>query len=84
MTNACPCFGRNANCRLCNGTGLVTFEVEVKVARSQLPVKTSHYSGPSDAQKAIDAATKEAERAAYEAEQMARSIANWHKRFPNK
>ena len=133
MTTACACFGRNENCRLCNGSGLVTSEVEAKVALSQLAVKTSHYSGQSDAQKAIDAATIEAElavrrrgpspivpaksrevtplalakrkavtpidseaflisvakgiadeRAAYEAEQAARSIANWHKRFPNK
>lgn len=35
MTTACPCFGRNENCRLCNGTGLVISEVESKVLRSQ-------------------------------------------------
>jgi hypothetical protein len=35
MPTACPCFGRNENCRLCNGSGLVTHEVESKVANSQ-------------------------------------------------
>lgn len=54
MTTACPCFGRNENCRLCQGSGLVTSEVEAKVARSQLAVQTPHYSGQSDAQKAIE------------------------------
>lgn len=130
MTTACPCFGRNENCRLCGGSGLVTSEVEVKVARSQHAVQTSYYSGQSDAQRAIDAARKEAEAAprkrqvseieaekrleaaaldamtpagklalklrqeqgakvaaerhARDAEQAARSIAYWNKRFPQK
>lgn len=63
MTTACACFGRNENCRLCHGSGLVTSEVEAKVARSQLAVQTSYYSGQSEAQKAIDAAAKEAAQA---------------------
>lgn len=55
MTTACPCFGRNANCRLCCGSGLITSEVETKVAISQ---KTRVYSGQTEAQKARDAAQK--------------------------
>ncbi len=54
MTTACPCFGRNENCRLCHGSGLITSEVESKVLRSQQVVKT--YVGQTDAQKAKDAA----------------------------
>lgn len=44
MATACPCFGRNENCRLCGGSGLVTSEVEAKVARSQHSVQTFHFS----------------------------------------
>ena len=57
MTTACPCFGRNENCRLCSGSGLLTAEVEAKVALSQ---KSKVYSGQSTAQKSLDAAAKEA------------------------
>lgn len=34
MTTACPCFGRNENCRLCGGSGIITAEVEAAAIRS--------------------------------------------------
>lgn len=58
MATACPCFGRNENCRLCGGSGIVSASVEAKVAKSNST--GSYYSGQSDAQKAVDAAAKEA------------------------
>lgn len=64
MTTACPCFGRNENCRLCGGSGLVSSDVEAKVARSQHSVQTFHYSGQSDDQKAMGAASTLADLAA--------------------
>lgn len=62
MATACPCFGRNENCRLCGGSGIVSASVEAKVAKSNST--GSYYSGQSDAQKAVDAAAKEAARRA--------------------
>ena len=55
MTTACPCFGRNENCRMCGGSGLVSSEVEVKVARAQQSTQNAYYSGQSDAQRVADA-----------------------------
>jgi hypothetical protein len=49
MTTACPCFGRNENCRLSNGTGLITAEVEAKVARSRVSKASKDYSVITDA-----------------------------------
>jgi hypothetical protein len=37
MTTACPCFGRNENCRMCFGSGLVTTEVESKASLRWTP-----------------------------------------------
>ena len=62
MATACPCFGRNENCRLCDGSGIVSTDVEAKVAKSNST--GGYYSGQSDAQKAVDAAAKEAARRA--------------------
>jgi hypothetical protein len=62
MATACPCFGRNENCRLCGGSGIVSADVEAKVAKSNSA--GGYYSGQSDAQKAVDAAAKEAARRA--------------------
>jgi hypothetical protein len=79
MTTACPCFGRNENCRLCDGSGMVSSAVEGKVVRSTLSAQTSYYTGQSDAQKRVEAeemqrresylaATRRREEAAREAQ----------------
>ena len=62
MATACTCFGRNENCRLCGGSGIVSASVEAKVAKSNST--GGYYSGQSDAQKAVDAAANEAARRA--------------------
>lgn len=62
MATACPCFGRKENCRLCDGTGIVSADVQAQVAKSNST--GGYYSGQSDAQKVVDAAAKEAARRA--------------------
>lgn len=53
MTTACPCFGRNENCRLCGGSGLISSEVEEKIARPNV-APPGYYSGQSDNQKRLE------------------------------
>ena len=55
MTTGCPCYGRNANCRFCGGSGLVSSESEVKVVRSSTP---TYFSGQSETQKRVEAENK--------------------------
>ena len=63
MTTACPCFGRNENCRLCGGSGLVSSDVEARAARANFAAQTSYYSGQSEEHKR-DEAKDEARRGA--------------------
>jgi hypothetical protein len=55
MTTGCPCYGRNANCRFCGGSGLISSESEVKVVRSSTP---TYFSGQSETQKRLEAKNK--------------------------
>ena len=36
MTTACPCFGRNENCPMCDGSGIITSEFESHALHAQL------------------------------------------------
>jgi len=55
MTTACPCFGRNENCRFCGGSGFVSSESEVKVVRHMKP---TYLSGQTETQQRVEAGSK--------------------------
>lgn len=51
MPGACPCFGRNQNCRVCGGTGIVSEQQEDHFSEVK---KYPKFSGQSLAQKNIE------------------------------
>lgn len=58
MTTACPSFGRNENCAICAGTGIVLPEVEQRA--KLINSNQFHSPGQSEKQKKLDALAKEA------------------------
>lgn len=58
MTTACHCFGRNENCAMCSGTGIVLPEVE---RRAELKNSNQFHSlGQTEKQKKLDVSANEA------------------------
>lgn len=58
MTTACECFGRNENCALCSGSGIISPKLEKRAIATN---SKSYYSaGQSEQQKIIDALANEA------------------------
>ena len=94
MPSSCPCFGRNPNCRLCDGSGIITAKIETKVADSSFKFRTSDNAGNSyellrdEAEKKRQelklTTEQKAEQAKKDAEESEKSIAYWKKRWGKK